>query len=489
MPATAAPQPEQFTSLAPKSAARRAEAPVEPPDPAALEAATIAMGRKIFALADRQKTDLFSAETLRSKMLELMMKDENLRYRMLRFTDVYVALKSSRAVAQHLVEYLESPALEVGLKPTPLLALARRGGRIGAYFPAVTDWATRQGTMQMARHFIAGDKPAEVAQTIRRTEAQGFMFSLDLLGEFVASERQADDFAGRYEEMVARFGRVLGAMPRNRPQAVRACGPRVNVSIKLSSLTSKFEPADPEGTSAAVRERLRPLFRAAVKSGAFINVDMEKFEYRALTLRILRDLLSEPEFRGFPNVGTVAQAYLRDADTVLSDFLDWAVGAKQPITIRLVKGAYWDSEQIWARSRRWPIPVLLHKHETDAMYERCLGVLLPRHSQGIRTAIASHNVRSIAHGLALAKALRVPEGRYECQVLFGMAGPFKEALRRMGVPVRIYTPCGDLLEGMAYLVRRILENTSNESFLRLRFTEGAAVEALLKNPARAHLPG
>lgn len=484
MPATR-PAPEKFTSLTPAGA--KEATPSAPPaavtDREKLEAATQAFGKRVFAIADRQRLNPLSAEALRGQALELMMHDEDLRYRMLRFTDVLPALKSPSAVAAHLVEYLESPRLDAGLSSTPLLAATRRLARLGPYFPYLTQQIARFSTLQMARHFIAGHSPREVATTIRGMESRGFMFSLDLLGEFVASEQQADAFASRYEEMIGRFGRVLGAMPTNRSAAVRACGPRVNVSIKLSSLTSKFEPADPKGTSAAVRERLRPLFRAAVKSGAFINVDMEKFEYRTLTIEILKDLLSEPEFRGFPNVGTVVQAYLRDADVHLKWLLDWLVANGQPMTIRLVKGAYWDSEQIWARAQRWPIPVILHKHETDAMYERCLEMLLSHHQHGVRTAIASHNVRSIARGLALAKALKVPQGRYEFQVLFGMAGPFKEALRAMGAPVRVYTPTGDLLEGMAYLVRRILENTSNESFLRLRFTEGAAVDALLRDPA------
>lgn len=446
-------------------------------------------GRKIFARTERASRTRLTPAALLGKfqdgMLQVMMKDEDLRYRMLRFTDVYPALHNNRMIADHLVEYLHSSALHTGVKSTPLLGTVRRLAKIGRVVPPVTGAISRFAIKQMATQFIAGDTPESVATRIRAMEGDGFLFSLDLLGEFVASETQADEFAGRYRDMAERFDDLLGHRaegPFNR--ASLNAGPRVNISIKLSSLTSKFEPADPEGTSEAVRTRLRPLFRAARESGAFLNIDMEKFEYRNLSLRIIRDLLSEEEFRGIDFIGTVVQAYLKDADVSLKAFLDWLEANSQPMTIRLVKGAYWDSEQIWARAKGWPNPVITVKRETDAMYERCLKMLLERH-HAVRTAVASHNVRSIAYALTLKKVLGVPDDRFECQMLFGMAGPIKDALRAMGVPVRIYTPCGELLPGMAYLVRRILENTSNESFLRQRFSDGVSPTALLADPKKA----
>ncbi len=463
-------------------------APAGAPAPAGeaeIERLTRRIGEKLFQRSERAHPPLLSTEGIQGAMMGVLMKDEDLRYRILRFVDVYPALADGGAIADHFIEYLHSPQLDSGLPATHLLGVARRASRLAHLSPRLTMWASRHAVAQMARQFIAGDTPETVAHTIRTLEAQGFMFSLDLLGEFVASEKQAAEFARRYQEMTETFGRILGPRTESSlPEAARECGPRVNVSVKLSSLTSKFEPADPDGTSEAVRERLRPLVRAARKAGAFINVDMEKFEYRDLSLRILRDLLSEPEFRGFEHLGTVAQAYLRDADTCLASFLDWLEANRQPMTIRLVKGAYWDSEQLWARQKGWPEPVILVKRETDAMYERCARILLSRHRH-VRTAIASHNGRSIAHALALAKVLGVPRGRYEFQMLFGMAGSTKDALRSMGVPVRIYMPCGDMIQGMAYLVRRILENTSNESFLRMRFAEGVATERLLADPKPA----
>lgn len=478
-PRADSPQPP---SAAPPAAAEPSPgAPRDAEFDAQVEALTLDIGRRIFRLTAEESPGRLHPAAIQDAMMALLMKDEDLRYRMLRFVDVYPALKSGRAIAAHFQEYLTSKALDTGLKQTPLSATARSAAGLGRKFPAVTKWASRFGVAQMAKQFIAGDTPESVAKRIAAMERGGMLFSLDLLGEFVASEKQAQEFADRYLEMIERFETLLGPPPAKLPKAARACAPRVNISIKLSSLTSKFEPADPEGTSEAVRERLRPLFRAAIRRGVFLNIDMEKYEYRDLSLRIIVDLLSEDEFRGFPNIGTVAQAYLKDADVTLVRFLDALAAIGQPITIRLVKGAYWDSEQLWGRQRGWPIPVITVKRDTDAMYERCLRILMERHDS-VRTAVGSHNVRSIAHALALKKAFGVEDGRFECQMLFGMAGPIKDALRRMGVPVRIYTPCGDMIPGMAYLVRRILENTSNESFLRQRFSEGADEERLLANP-------
>lgn len=448
-------------------------------DPESLEKRTVATGKAIFAGIRRHEPSMLNPRLLEDFMMKLMMKDEDLRYRMLRFVDVFPAMKNAQTLARHLQEFLESPELATGHRPGPLSALARTMGRDRATTRGIIRWASTFGIQRMGSQFIAGHKPEEVAVKIRRMEKEGFLFSLDLLGEFVASEAQAGHFAGRYQEMVERFGRLLG--PDGRTPICRNSGPRVNISIKLSSLTSKFEPMDPEGTSAEVRRRLRPLFRAAREHNVFLNVDMEKYEYRDLTLQILLDLLDEEEFRGFENLGTVHQAYLVDADTTLEWFIGELRQRNQPITIRLVKGAYWDSEQIWARAKGWPVPVITHKPATDAMYERCTRILLENHDL-VRTAIASHNVRSIAHAIALTKELAIPRDRFELQMLYGMAGPIKDALREMGFPVRIYTPCGELIPGMAYLVRRILENTSNESFLRQRFSDGVSEEKLLANP-------
>jgi RHH-type proline utilization regulon transcriptional repressor/proline dehydrogenase/delta 1-pyrroline-5-carboxylate dehydrogenase len=151
--------------------------------------------------------------------------------------------------------------------------------------------------------------------------------------------------------------------------------------------------------------------------------------------------------------------------------------------VRLVKGAYWDAETIIAAQQGWPGPVWTHKWETDANYEKLSRFLLDNR-RWLRPAFGSHNIRSLAHVLALADALDVPPRGFEVQMLYGMAEPMKDALVGLGQRVRVYTPYGKLLPGMAYLVRRLLENTSDDSFLRASFTENVPEEQLLMNPTQ-----
>jgi RHH-type proline utilization regulon transcriptional repressor/proline dehydrogenase/delta 1-pyrroline-5-carboxylate dehydrogenase len=259
--------------------------------------------------------------------------------------------------------------------------------------------------------------------------------------------------------------------------------PRVNVSVKLSALFSQFDPIDPDGTSAAVRKRLRPILRSAINNRAFVNFDMEQFAFKHTTLRIFREILDEPEFRSWPDVGIAIQAYLQETEGDLKQLLEWAKRRGTPVWIRLVKGAYWDFETIIAAREGWRVPVFTEKWQSDANFEVCARLLMENH-EWLRPAFGTHNVRSISAALALAEELKVPLGRYEFQMLYGMAEEFKDVLVSMGQRVRIYTPYGQLLPGMAYLVRRLLENTSNESFLRASFREGLTEEKLLMNPLK-----
>ena len=152
-----------------------------------------------------------------------------------------------------------------------------------------------------------------------------------------------------------------------------------------------------------------------------------------------------------------------------------------PISVRLVRGAYWDYETVIAQQRHWSIPVFTRKSETDINFERLVTLLL-EHIHLLRPAIATHNVRSIAYALATSRALDLPERAVEFQMLYGMGDAIKATLIQLGQRVRVYAPFGELLPGMGYLVRRLLENTSNDSFLRQSFVENTAIDALLRSP-------
>jgi RHH-type proline utilization regulon transcriptional repressor/proline dehydrogenase/delta 1-pyrroline-5-carboxylate dehydrogenase len=208
---------------------------------------------------------------------------------------------------------------------------------------------------------------------------------------------------------------------------------------------------------------------------------MEQYTYRALSYDLFRRVLSEPEFRDWPDVGIVVQAYQPEAEAELAMLRDWVESRGTPITIRLVKGAYWDYEVLTARRLGWPEPVFLRKWQSDAMFEQCARFMLENHTK-LRPAFGSHNVRSLAHAIATAEALGIPKAGFELQTLHGMGDLIQEALVARGHRVRVYTPYGAMLPGMAYLVRRLLENTSNESFLKASLSERASIDDLLRNP-------
>jgi RHH-type proline utilization regulon transcriptional repressor/proline dehydrogenase/delta 1-pyrroline-5-carboxylate dehydrogenase len=182
-------------------------------------------------------------------------------------------------------------------------------------------------------------------------------------------------------------------------------------------------------------------------------------------------------------VGIALQAYLRECERDLRELIAWGRRVHRPFSVRLVKGAYWDSETVLARQRGWPVPVWSRKAETDANYEKLTAVLF-ENLDLVTPAFASHNVRSCAHVIVQAERRGIDPRAYEFQALYGMADDLKSALLQRGHRVREYCAVGALLPGMAYLVRRLLENTSNEGFLRARNTGEAVAEQLLRNPVK-----
>ena len=262
----------------------------------------------------------------------------------------------------------------------------------------------------------------------------------------------------------------------------RGDSPRLNVSLKLSALTPRFRPIDPDGTAAEVLPRLRPILERARDVGAFVHFDAEHRDYKDLTFDLIERVLAEDDFKDWADTGVVIQAYLRDSEHDLDRMLRFAESRGTRMWVRLVKGAYWDYETVVAGLRNWSTPVFERKPESDIQFERLAARLMQEHAT-LRPALASHNMRSLAAGLAWADELGVPEEEYELQVLYGMGEDQARVFTEMGQRVRVYTPFGELVPGMAYLVRRLLENTSNDSFLRHSYAADVSVEELLMSPA------
>ncbi len=405
--------------------------------------------------------------------------DPVVRVQLFRFIDALPALKDSGSIRRHLAEYVA----EAGDAVPWWLKLAMRMAPEGS---DRADWlaaSARFASGVMARKFIAGATPDEALQTVLALRRRKLAFTADLLGEAVISEAEADWYQQTCLDMIHGLAGPLRDAPEvpliDRDQHGRI--PRVNLSLKLSSLTAHFEPIHAEASIAHAAGRLRPILRMAREHGAYIHVDMEQYTYRALTYELFCRILEEPEFRDWPDVGIVVQAYHPKAEAELQMLLDWVERRGAPITIRLVQGAYWDYEVLTARRLDWPEPVYLEKWQSDASFERCSRYLLQHHER-LRPAFGSHNIRSLAYVIASAEAMGLPPGSYELQTLFGMGDAIQRALVERGHRVRVYTPYGALLPGMAYLVRRLLENTANESFLKMSSTPSAQVDDLLRNP-------
>jgi len=208
---------------------------------------------------------------------------------------------------------------------------------------------------------------------------------------------------------------------------------------------------------------------------------VEEYEIRDLTLRIVQEILDEEKFQEGVDLGIVLQAYLKDADTFLDRVLTWTKKLKVPLTIRLVRGAYWDQEIMKARDQGWEIPVFTKKNDTDFMFEKLTERILEETPQ-IRLAVATHNIRSIAYAMALHESKGSDKNAIEFQLLYGIGEPLMQSLRKMDFTPRMYMPIGDPVWGMAYLVRRLLENVSSQSFIRRGLHESEDVKGLLQAP-------
>jgi RHH-type proline utilization regulon transcriptional repressor/proline dehydrogenase/delta 1-pyrroline-5-carboxylate dehydrogenase len=444
-----------------------------------VETLTRRIGKDIFARVAMAGPVPFSPAWWDDRLMGLSMSNEAVKFQMFRFVDVLPQLTTPASIIEHLREYFGGAADHVPRAALWALAMLPRHGPVARLTAAAVRWGARR----LARKFIAGSNIPEALTAVSALRGRSLTFTVDLLGEATITEAEAVKAQWEYLELIRGLAREVNAWPEKPLIDRDALGPlpRVNVSVKLSALYSQFDPIDPEGTSRSVRARLRPILRAARANQAFVNFDMEQHSFKDTTLQIFEEVLSEDEFRDWPDVGIAIQAYLRDTGRDLERLAGWARQRGTAVWVRLVKGAYWDYETVMSAQLGWPVPVWLHKQESDAAYE-LLTAFLMEQRRWLRPAFGSHNVRSVAHALALAHVLRLPPGTIEIQMLYGMADPIKDVLANMGHRVRVYTPYGELLPGMAYLVRRLLENTANESFLRASFSEHVPEDELLRDP-------
>src|SRR3954453_9338688 len=448
-------------------------------DDGAVERELFEVGRGLAAALPTTRNPL---KVLDDKAMDLASSDAELKAALFRFVDVVPACRNLHDLAPHLTAFLE----DVGEPPqagwAPInVALKMGNSKAGR---RALGMAAASGVKHMAHRFIVGEDPKAALGDLRDLWKDGVASSVDLLGEATVTQSEAQHYADRCADALDTIAAAAASWPA-RPQLERDSAgvlPRANLSVKVSALTPLLRPDAPERGKRDAADRLRPLLRRAHERGAHLHIDMESMDSRDAVLELILELLAEPEFADGPSAGLVLQGYLRDSPQTLDTILEWLAGHRRahPLTVRLVKGAYWDHELVEARQHGWPTPVFEHKADTDANFELLTRRLLDARGL-VRPAIASHNLRSVSHAIAYNRLNGGDARARELQVRRGLGDPLQTALARQGLRVRTYCPVGDLVAGMAYLVRRLLENTSNESFLHEQ-ARGAALDDLLARP-------
>ncbi|WP_433029070.1 proline dehydrogenase family protein [Actinomycetospora sp. CA-053990] len=338
-------------------------------------------------------------------------------------------------------------------------ALLRTGARLALRAPRVVVPLARRRLRALVGHLIVDADGRGLERRLEEARAEGFRLNLNLLGEAVLGEEEAD----------RRLARTMDLLRR---------GDVDYVSVKASSVASQLVPWDLEGSRDRLVERLTPLFRLARETGSFVNLDMEEYKDLDLTVALFTTLLDRPEFTGL-EAGIVLQAYLPDALGALEELAVFArrrvAAGGAPIKVRLVKGANLAMEKVDAEVHDWPQAPYTTKAEVDANYVR----LLDRAIGGdlvdaLRLGVASHHLHHVALAVELAAA-RDAERQIDVEMLQGMApAQAKVVARDVRDQLVLYTPVvhtGDFDAAVSYLVRRLEENASPENYLYALFSD------------------
>ncbi len=311
----------------------------------------------------------------------------------------------------------------------------------------------------LTKNLILSSEAADLARHLERRARDGISLNINVLGEAVLGEHEAAERSARVIEMIRR--------------------PDVHyVSVKLSSVVSQIITVDRDATRRRVDERLREIYREAERHDTFINLDMEEYRDLDLTVGAFRNVLDEPEFERL-NAGIVLQAYLPESHQALHELIAWSkqrhARTAASIKVRLVKGANLAMERAEAELHGWTPAPYATKSDVDASYARLVDVALrPEHAEAIRIGIASHNLFHVTWALEVAQARGVRH-QLDVEMLEGMANAEALALSRSGQHVLFYAPVtrpDDFVSAVAYLVRRLDENTSPENYLRAAFDLG-----------------
>lgn len=416
------------------------------------------IGKELFKYIRKQNQEwkLLNFDWLKNQILKFSIQDRKLQNQLFRFVDVLPSLKTQEQRLDYFLQYLKESN-----------SLLLQASSLAAHTPIIKEfmnWVIGLSVTELAKTFICGSNVTEAQVTIAKLKKKNQSYTLDLLGESTLNQKEAEGYFNHYLNLLNQI-------------------PNINISIKLSALEPQLNPLDFQSKKENLKNKLRIIFREAILKDAVINIDTEHYYWKDFSFELIRELLNENEFKTWRGAGIVVQAYLKDSEKDLQDWINWAKKRGTPVTIRLVKGAYWDYEYAKAKQQNWDSPVFTEKYLSDINYEKLSEILLDNHRY-LRPALASHNVRSLAHALAYAQEMQIDKANFEIQMLYGMLDELKNYFSENGYTLKVYLPYGDLVQGMSYLVRRLLENTANDSFLKQGFLDGKSEDILLEDPSR-----
>ncbi|WNK59489.1 trifunctional transcriptional regulator/proline dehydrogenase/L-glutamate gamma-semialdehyde dehydrogenase [Pantoea agglomerans] len=333
----------------------------------------------------------------------------------------------------------------------------------------------------MGEQFVTGETIAEALANARKLEEKGFRYSYDMLGEAALTAGDAKAYLLSYQQAIHAIGKASNG---------RGIYEGPGISIKLSALHPRYSRAQYERVMEELYPILKSLTLLARSYDIGINIDAEEADRLELSLDLLEKLCFEPELEGWNGIGFVIQAYMKRCPFVIDELIDLAQRSRRRLMIRLVKGAYWDSEIKRAQMEGLEgYPVYTRKVYTDISYLACARKLLAVPSL-IYPQFATHNAHTLAAIYQLAGNNYYP-GQYEFQCLHGMGEPLYEQVvgkvadGKLNRPCRIYAPVGTHETLLAYLVRRLLENGANTSFVNRIADTSLPIDELVADPVTA----
>ncbi|HUW74920.1 MAG TPA: bifunctional proline dehydrogenase/L-glutamate gamma-semialdehyde dehydrogenase PutA [Methyloceanibacter sp.] len=368
----------------------------------------------------------------------------------------------------HMVDWGEDGGTDLGARLQRLIA---RSGE-----PVIRE-AMRRAMRILSNQFVLGETIEAALNTAAYERSQGYRFSFDMLGEAARTAEDADRYAARYADAATAIAAWAGVPEARTDETLHA---RPGLSVKLSALHPRYVPSQEAQLREELVPRLTSLARAMREAWLQLTIDAEEAERLDLSLSLLEPLFTDPDLAGWNGLGLAVQAYSKRT----LPLIDWLAGVAEVtgrrIPVRLVKGAYWDSEIKWAQEQGLSdYPVFTRKVNTDVAYLAAARTLLAR-PDCFFSQFATHNAQTIAAVAELAG-----EHPYEFQRLHGMGQALHSAVvdpDSLGKPCRIYAPVGGHRDLLAYLVRRLLENGANTSFVNRLADDEAPIEAIIADP-------